>query len=189
MSKRRFLLGISATVLLAATVTATLAKPLRLAAPQILGLSCLERTCVEDAEDLQRAQDLVRAAVREVEVLTGQTVPPLTLVLCSTSECYKSFGGDRERAISFPWLGAVISGPDWQDYIIRHELIHWLQFDRYGAVETMSHPTWFREGMAYALSGAPDWDIPEHYQPMISRYRGWQEQRNLDGLWTTQPEF
>ncbi len=189
MPEHRWILAIGASLLIVVGATAVFAKPLRLAAPQVFGLFCAEQICVEAAQDLRRAQDLVSAASEEVEGLTEQTLPSLNIVLCSTLRCYQNFGGDQERAISFPWLGTVVSGPDWHDHIVRHELIHWLQFERFGAVATMLHPMWFREGMAYSLSGAPDWDIPEHYQPVIARYRRWQGQRDVERLWNKQPEF
>lgn len=185
----RIVAFVGAMLLMTVAVSAAFAKPLRLVGPLMFGLSCSEQVCVEEAGDITHAIKLMSAASKEVEALTGQTLPSRRMVLCSTSQCYQNFGGGQERAISFPWLGTVVAGPVWQRHIIRHELIHWLQFERFGAVETMSHPVWFREGMAYALSGAPDWDIPDHYQPMIAQYRRWQGQWDVDQIWNQQPEF
>jgi|TARA_R100001509_G_scaffold44063_1_gene23955 hypothetical protein len=93
-------------------------------------------------------------------------------------ECYQSFGGGNERAVSYPFLGTVIAPASWQRYITQHELIHWFQFYEIGAVSTMMKPEWFREGMAYVYSGAPESDIPEHYLPMMKRYSDWHSEKS-----------
>lgn len=165
------------------------AAPLRIAAPQLFGMHCAEQVCVEDRRDLEAALELLRSARGDVEALAETALPQLRTVLCRSDDCYRRFGGGEERAISYPFLGAVIAGRSWQDYIVRHELIHWLQFEHYGAFETMSHPAWFREGMAYALSDAPDWDIPEPFKPWIAEFQHWQGDMSFAEILEAAPRF
>jgi hypothetical protein len=187
MEKR--IVGASIIVLCSAAAIGAFwaAPPLKLAAPGLFGLECAERVCVEQVEDLRQARELFATAAAAVETQTGLAVPRLNAVLCRSEDCYRRFGGGDERAISYPFLGTVIAGRSWQDYIIRHELIHWLQFEHFGAFETMRQPVWFREGMAYALSGAPDHDIPEPFKPWMAQYRGWQGERSPAAIFLTQP--
>lgn len=180
------LLGLSAAVTAGAIA---FAGPLRIAAPQLFGMHCAEQVCVESDRDLETALALFRSARDDVEALAGTELPPHRAVLCKSDACHARFGGGAERAISFPFLGMVVAGQSWQDYIIRHELIHWLQFEHYGAFETMSHPAWFREGMAYALSDAPDWDIPEPFKPWIAESQYWQGDMSFAEILEAAPRF
>lgn len=180
------LLGLSAAVTAGAIA---FAGPLRIAAPQLFGMHCAEQVCVESDRDLETALALFRSARDDVEALAGTELPPHRAVLCKSDACYARFGGGAERAISFPFLGMVVAGQSWQDYIIRHELIHWLQFEHYGAFETMTYPTWFREGMAYALSAAPMSDIPQAFTPWTAQYLDWQGERSLPAVLASKPVF
>lgn len=181
-------LGTLAAVVVAATLTLLLAAPLRMLAPEQFGLTCAQNLCVEKPGDLDVAMVLVTAAKADVIELAGLQVPDLKIVMCRTADCYRRFGGGSERAISFPYLGMIVAGHSWQDYIIRHELIHWLQFEHFGAVETMRLPGWLREGMAYDLSGAPDWDIPQPFKPWIGQYRRWLVERSVADVFSAQPD-
>lgn len=152
-------------------------------APTLFGMRCAEQVCVEAGEDLPRAIALVAAARATVAAQTGQRLAERNVILCNSAACYRRFGGGAERTISYPWLGMIVAGPVWRDYIIRHELVHWVQFSTFGALATMRMPVWKREGMAYALSKAPEDDIPEQYLPLIMTYRKWQGARPDDAIW------
>ncbi len=188
---RKLILGAGIIAVCCVAVISALwaAPPLRLAAPSLFGLHCVERVCTELEEDLAAAQGLVAKAAADVRAQTGLAIPQLNAALCRSDDCYRRFGGGDERAISYPFLGMAIAGHSWQDYIIRHELIHWLQFQHFGAIETMSHPIWFREGMAYALSSAPDWDIPDAFKTWMAQYRDWQAGRPDNTLFAGKPAF
>lgn len=187
MKKR--IVGTSVIVLCGAAAIGAFwaAPPLKLAAPSLFGLECSERVCVEQAEDMPQASELFASAAAAVETQTGLVVPRLNAVLCRSETCYRKFGGGEERAISYPFLGMVVAGRSWQDYIVRHELIHWLQFEYFGAFETMAQPVWFREGMAYALSGAPGHDIPDLFKSWMVQYLGWQGERSPTAIFLTKP--
>jgi hypothetical protein len=161
------------TFILAVTTSLFYVKPLKFLMPYLSGVKCYGSVCIDDSSKLQSALSLYSSAVEDLQKagITIQHNPKF--VYCTTSKCYQSFGGGRERAISFPFLGTVISPESWQAYISQHELVHWFQFSEIGAISIMRKPEWFREGMAYYFSGAPDSDIPTHYLPMIEKYREW----------------
>ncbi|MBJ3785467.1 hypothetical protein [Devosia sediminis] len=179
--------GIVGVGAVAALSALWLAPPLRLVAPTLFGVTCADRICVERANDLPQARALIKAAIDDLEDQIGLAVPELAVVLCRTEACYRGFGGGAERAISFPFLGMLIAGRSWQDYIVRHELIHWLQFEHFGAVETMSYPAWFREGMAYALSDAPAWDVPQPFKPWADQFVTWRGDRTINDMFLQKP--
>tara|TARA_R100001129_G_scaffold175003_1_gene147781 strand:+ start:5124 stop:5726 length:603 start_codon:yes stop_codon:yes gene_type:complete len=149
------------------------AKPIRLLLPNLNGMQCNGAICVEDPKKIDKAADLYESAVENLAAVRISLSASPNFIYCSTAECYESFGGGSERAISYPFLGTVIAPESWQSYITQHELIHWFQFSEIGAVSTMMKPNWFREGMAYVYSGAPESDIPEHYLPMMAKYSDW----------------
>lgn len=149
------------------------AKPIRFLLPHLNGVQCNRSVCVEDPTEMEKAIELYHSAIKAISVAGIPLRSSPIFVYCSTPECYRSFGGCNERAISYPYLGTVIGAESWQSYITKHELIHWFQFYEIGAVSTMMKPEWFREGMAYVHSGAPESDIPERYLPMMKKYRDW----------------
>lgn len=155
-----------------------LATPSRLLLPELNGVTCDGPVCVEEPGRMAEAAELYRSATEALSLsgISLNTKP--TFVYCSSADCYHSFGGGNERAISYPYLGTVIAPASWQRYITMHELVHWFQFDEIGSVATMLKPEWYREGMAYVYSGAPQTDIPEHYLPMMDQYKAWHADRN-----------
>lgn len=167
-----------AALILILAGTFLLVKPLRFLLPALAGVKCHHSVCADDSKKMEAAQNLYAAALQKIQTKGIST--PLTprFVYCSTANCYAAFGGGRERAISFPFLGTVISPESWQVYITQHELVHWLQFTELGAIATMIKPEWFREGMAYYFSDAPEADIPPHYLPMIERYQHWHGEKS-----------
>ena len=149
------------------------AKPLRLLLPHLTEVQCNGPVCVEDPRVMNQAIELYGSAVTKIFAADIPLRARPTFVYCSTTECYRSFGGGNERAISYPFLGTVIAPESWQRYITQHELVHWFQFYEIGPVSTMMKPEWFREGMAYVYSSAPESDIPGHYLPMMIKYNEW----------------
>ncbi len=148
-------------------------KPLKFLAPCFAGVECYGSVCVDDTKKIESALNLYSSAVERLHKRGISTPLRQKIIYCATIKCYQSFGGGTERAISFPFLGTVISPESWQIYITQHELVHWAQFSEMGAISTMIKPEWFREGMAYYFSEAPESDIPIHYFPMIEKYQKW----------------
>ncbi|ATZ73325.1 hypothetical protein CWC33_06265 [Idiomarina sp. X4] len=154
------------------------AKPVRLLLPHLNDMKCHNSVCVEHTKEMAKAEELYGSAFDAVSSAGIPLRSKPMFVYCSTLECYQSFGGGNERAISYPFLGTVIAPASWQSYITQHELIHWFQFSEIGAVATMMKPEWFREGMAYVYSNAPESDIPEHYLPLMERYKDWHSKKS-----------
>lgn len=160
-------------VVLIPTLVWLYAKPLRLLLPQLNGVQCNGSVCVDQPKRMNEAVSLYGSAITNISAVDIPMRGRPTFVYCSTVECYQSFGGGDERAISYPFLGTVIAPESRQDYITQHELVHWFQFYEIGSFSTMMKPEWFREGMAFVYSGAPESDIPKHYLPMMAKYKQW----------------
>lgn len=160
------------------------AKPFRIPIAHTLGVRCVDSLCYEKEIDRLSAERLYRSAVSDVARLHPLSSSP-RFIFCRTTTCYQRFGGGKERAISYPFLGTIIAPASWQPYIVRHELVHWLQFQEFGAFGTMQMPLWLREGMAYSLSEAPAWDIPEDHRKWVLRYEAWAKEKAIKDVWKT----
>jgi hypothetical protein len=145
----------------------------------------LDNVCVETERLYNQASVLYKSSFEGLSRLGYSIESRPTFVYCDSIECYHSFGGGNERAISYPFLGTIIAPDSWQQYISQHELVHWLQFKELGAVNTMLKPEWFREGMAFSFSNAPKEDIPDHYKLMVSKYENWEKQITSETLWVS----
>lgn len=181
--KRLFL--VFSLALLALPLTAwSFAKPLRLLAPEFNGVTCFESVCVDDRSRMGEAKALYQSAHKHVsDKLTPLTDHPV-MVFCSTLDCYKSFGGGAERAITYPKLGSLIAPSSWAPHFARHELIHALQAQELGAVRMMRGPPWFREGMAYSVSEPPSHDMPPQFQGYRTQYESWAASIETTELWS-----
>lgn len=108
-------------------------KPLRVIAPELLGLSCSsDNVCIDDPARLQEARALLATSVSFVEQELGHLQSRPKAVFCSTSECASKFGLGRSAAFSIGLSGVVFSERAWQPHFVRHELIHRLQNERLG---------------------------------------------------------
>lgn len=150
-----------------------LVKPVRLLIPSANNVICQADVCVDDEAALPMAEELYLASVKQMTAHGIHHNTSAKFVYCRSKACYASFGGGNERAMSYPYLGTIIAPESWQLYISTHEMVHWAQFKHLGAINTLTMPDWLIEGMAYQFSGAPESDIPEHYQSMLERYRQW----------------
>lgn len=175
MRKNRLLIKKSVLLGLLCLPVATwlFAKPVRILAPGFLGVVCQGLVCVEDEERLSDAVVLYDEAYAFVEAQLSQFDTKPRMIFCNTARCYRSFGGGRERAISYPKIGSLISADAWKPHFIRHEFIHHLQFQHLGAIGTMLGPAWLREGMAYSVSEPPEEDLPSQFRKYQERYDNW----------------
>lgn len=71
----------------------------------------------------------------------------------------------------------------WQGHFVRHELIHVLQAQRLGLARRLLLPTWFVEGMAYALSEDPRHPLAEPWEAHRTRFNTWFQGIKADRLW------
>lgn len=173
MLRKRFFV-VLALALLAVPITAwSFAKPVRLLLPELNGVTCSESVCVDDIERMPEAKALYDSAHDDVSSkLTPLANRPL-MVFCSHADCYESFGGGLERAMTYPHFGSLIAPSAWSPHFARHELIHALQAQELGAIRMLRGPEWFREGMAYSVSEPPLDDMPPQFQAFRDQYEEW----------------
>lgn len=158
-------------------------KPIRILAPALNGVTCVDRVCVEDPSGLAKAVDLQRQAVAEVaRKLVALEQPPLT-VFCSTRECYHAFGGGMERGATLFDLGVILPPESWVAHIVEHEYIHMLQAQQLGLLGRQRTPEWFREGMPFLVSEPPPHDLPAYARPLATRYQAWEQRVGRDNVW------
>jgi hypothetical protein len=189
--KTRRLLKFFATALVIATPAIAWAtfKPVRILAPTLNGVACVNRVCVEDPALLGRAELLQRNAISAVgRKLMPLQRAPLT-VFCSSRECYHSFGGGMERgATLFNW-GVILPPDSWVPHIVEHEYIHMLQAQQLGLVGRQRTPAWFKEGMPFFVSDPPDYDLPAYARPLVARYRSWEHDVGREHVWQAAAEL
>ena len=185
MRKDRFLIKKSVLLALLCLPVAiwAFARPVRILAPGVLGVVCQGAVCVEDEERSNDAVALYDEAYAFVESRLSKFDTKPRMIFCSTARCYRSFGGGRERAISYPKIGSLISADAWEPHFVRHELIHHLQFQQLGAIGTMLDPAWLREGMAYSVSEPPAEDLPLQFREYKERYDQWMGTVDAGQLW------
>lgn len=181
--RRPIKLAILAVALAIPAIAWAAFKPVRIFAPALNGMTCANRTCVEDPSRLPEAAALQHAAVAAVgRKLVPLETAPLT-VFCSTRRCYHSFGGGMERgATLFDW-GVILPPESWVPYIVEHEYIHMLQAQQLGLVGRQRTPDWFKEGMPFFVSEPPGHELPDYARPLAARYQAWEQQVGRENVW------
>lgn len=175
--------AIAALAITACACVVGFAKPVRISFAHLLSVHCAGPVCFEHEADRASTEKLYQTAVSEMNTLFPLKRAP-RFIFCRTRTCYQLFGGGQERAISYPWLGTIIAPESWQPYIVKHELVHWLQFQEFGVMGTMQKPLWLREGMAYALSKAPGHDIPRDHMEWVYQYEAWATGKTMRDIWS-----
>lgn len=98
----------------------------------------------------QSAEDRLREAFQDVI-----TAP--SIIACATEECFRSFGGNAQRALSFGDRAILLSPRGLTLPILTHERSHNELYARLwgwrGAFLTV--PRWFDEGLAVVVSNEP----------------------------------
>jgi len=160
-------------------------KPIRVIAPELLGVSCFGQVCVEDPSRLEEARVLYEEAVRYVDTKVDRMERHPRAVFCSTDACASAFGLVKPAAAhSVATIGIVLGPRGWRFYFVRHELIHQLQSERLGSLECwLFKPTWFREGMAYSLSGDPRRPLPQQLEGQRAEFEVWLGKVGRARLW------
>jgi hypothetical protein len=164
-------------------------KPVRILAPALNGVVCVDRVCVEDPARFDEARLLQHNAVSAVgRKLVPLRRAPLT-VFCSSRGCYRSFGGGMERGATLLDWGVIIPPDSWVSYIVEHEYIHMLQAQQLGLVGRQRTPGWFKEGMPFFISEPPDYDLPGYARPLVARYRSWERRVGRNNVWRVGAEL
>jgi hypothetical protein len=158
-------------------------KPIRILAPELNGVTCSGRICVEDPGHLAEAIRLQRDAVAEVgRKLVPLEQTPLT-VFCSTRRCYRAFGGGMERGATLLDRGVILPPDSWVPYIVQHEYIHMLQAQQLGLLGRQRTPEWFKEGMPFFVSDPPQDELPAYARPLAARYQAWEHRVGRRNVW------
>lgn len=166
-------------------------KPVRVLAPELLGLHCAPSgVCVDDVARLAEAERLRDEALAFVGQRVGTIAQPPRTIFCSTLACSQSFGFTRDAAYNVGTFGQVISHRGWQPHFVRHELIHHLQNERLGTWNAwLLKPSWLIEGMAYALSEDPRQPLPQPLQGWRTSFAQWRAATRGQDLWLAAQAF
>ncbi len=160
-------------------------KPIRVLAPELVGVQCTDPSiCIDDLTKLKEAQALRDESITFVESRIGKVREVPTYIFCSTAECAKSFGFTTNVAFHVGTSGIVIGPGGWHPHFARHELIHHLQMENIGSWHALFFtPTWFIEGMAYSLSEDPRRPLPQPFEGWRSEFELWQASVPSQDLW------
>ena len=160
-------------------------KPVRVLAPELLGLHCsVEGICVDEPSRLAEAVALKSEAVAFVNSHVGRIERTPRAIFCSTSQCAQSFGFTVQGAYNVGTYGLVVGPRGWKPYFVRHELIHHLQNEHLGSLNAwLLKPNWFVEGMAYSLSEDPRRPLPEPLQGWRQEFERWYPGIGAENLW------
>jgi len=160
-------------------------KPVRIIAPELMGLSCVnDIICTDNVSLYEEATALYEEALHFVGSSVGTIEQKPRVIFCSTKTCFQSFGLGKRSAATIGTFGIVISPRAWKPYYVRHEMIHHLQNEKLGMFRVWSDPKWIIEGMAYALSQDPRPKLSEPFEQYRSQFKVWYKQVGKEELWT-----
>ena len=160
-------------------------KPVRVIAPELAGVSCINDTlCTDDVSRFQEVAKLYDEALHFVGSSVGSIENKPRVIFCSTDACFQSFGFKKQAGANIGIFGIAISPRAWQPYYVRHEMIHHLQNEKLGMINAWREPQWFMEGMAYSLSEDPRAKLSEPFEQYRSQFENWYNRVGKDRLWT-----
>lgn len=144
---------------------------LKLLAPETHGLESVSPSLyVEigtDSETRRRLLEDIDRAEHAVEAAYGSVQSHPVVHVCLTESCYATFGGYGSRAKVYGGRLILISprGANW--HYIAHEWSHAEMLSRLTLAAWWSLPQWFDEGIAVAVSDAPE-NSEAHWQFLIA---------------------
>lgn len=161
-------------------------RPARVILPEVgSDIICVDAAvCVDDVSKLDSARALYTEAVSFVAQHIGGIEGRPKVVFCSTQACADHFGLGARSAVTVGQFGSVVGPRAWKPYYVRHELIHYEQYQRLGIVRVLRSPGWLIEGMAYGLSGDPRQTLSEPWQSYRQQFRAWYGAVPPDQLWS-----
>ncbi len=181
MLKRLLLIGL----LCAPAAAWAFIKPVRVVAPELTGLFCVnDALCTDDVSRYQEAAKLYDEALHFVGSSVGSIENKPRVIFCTSDACFQSFGLRKQAAATIGTFGIVISPRAWEPYYVRHEMIHHLQNEKLGIFATWTKPKWFIEGMAYSLSEDPRPNLSEPFERYRSQFENWYRLVGEERLWT-----
>ncbi len=161
-----------------------LIKPVRVVAPELTGISCINDTlCTDEVSRYQEAAKLYDEALHFVDSSVGLIGHKPRVIFCNSDACSQSFGLGRRAGITIGTFGIAISPRAWKPYYVRHEMIHHLQNEKLGMINAWREPKWFMEGMAYCLSEDPRPKLSEPFEQYRSQFEDWYRLVGKERLW------
>ncbi len=159
-------------------------KPVRVVAPELAGLSCVNDTlCTDEVSRFGEAAALYDEALHIVNSSVDSIEHKPRVVFCGSDACFQSFGLGKRSGATIGTYGIVISPRAWKPYYVRHEMIHHLQNEKLGVITAWRKPQWFVEGMAYFLSEDPRQKLSEPFEQYRAQFEGWYRAVGKERLW------
>lgn len=159
-------------------------KPLRVVVPEWGGVTCASSTvCVDDLTMASEADALYEEAIAFVGEKISSVPGKPRVTFCASQACADYFGLGARSAVTVGTIGTVIGPRAWKAYYVRHELIHYLQARQLGAVQLLLKPSWFVEGMAYALSEDPRIPLAEPFEGYRREFLSWYKSVGSKKMW------
>ena len=160
-------------------------KPIRVLAPELVGVNCIsDQICLEKGSPTSNAKELYEMALYFVESTVGEINKKPRVTFCITEYCYEAFGFRAPaKATTVGLSGIVVSPRGWNIFYLRHEMIHHLQAERTGVIGLLFSPEWFNEGMAYSFSRQPRDEYKEPWRTYTFQFDKWYEKIGAERLW------
>jgi hypothetical protein len=159
-------------------------KPVRVIAPQMVGVHCVSDTiCVDDLSRLNEAINLRQEALAFVAGSISPISGDPKIIFCSSKDCAESFGLGARSAVTLAKFGTIIGPQAWKPYYVRHEMIHYLQGEKIGVIAALFKPKWFIEGMAYSLSNDPRMPLAQPFELYRTQFNRWFNTSGKENLW------
>jgi hypothetical protein len=159
-------------------------KPMRVLAPGWNGVTCIsEEVCVEDLTRAEEANSIYELALSFVNSSVGVIRSNPRVTFCFSVKCFKAFGFRAPAKAKTVGVFGIVVGPSgWNEYILRHEIVHHLQSEQLGVMGQWPSPKWFKEGMAYSLSQDPR-QLAEPMAKYREQFDSWRQRVGKEGLW------
>ena len=173
--RRKVAIGAVVILLLIPALVFGAYKPSRvLIADLVPGIACIPSSvCIDNKGRLPQARMLYSEALHFVETNVGAIESYPRIIFCSTPGCFAKFGFHAASAHTVGVSGIVVGPRGWKPHILRHELIHHLQAERFGLIGYFRKPEWLIEGMAYALSEDPRDNLGQPFQGYRDQFLNW----------------
>ena len=131
----------------------------RVIAPGSFGLTEVAPRVWTDAPDrADELRGLANRARQRVIDFFGDVPPKPTLILCTTSDCARSFGIGG-NGLSIADMAVMVSPGGLTPGTLTHEMTHSRLHRAMGPrnIWAQPYPTWFDEGLATHVANHPDW--------------------------------
>lgn len=161
-------------------------RPVRVVLPEVgARITCVNAVvCLDDPSKAESAKALYTEAVSFVSRHIGVIEGSPKVIFCSTQACADHFGLSARSAVTVGKFGSVISPRAWKAYYVRHELIHYEQYQRLGVIRVLRSPGWLIEGMAYGLSEDPRQPLSEPWESERKKFFSWYGTVQQDQVWS-----